>query len=338
MYDVITIGSATRDVFLTSHALHTEAAPEAMGTLEACVPFGAKITVDDIHFDTGGGATNNAVTFARLGRLKTAALTRIGRDQNGRDIVMVLKRERVDVRFVQETDRAATAYATILSPGHGIGERTILVYRGASTSIERTRIPWRKLRARWFYLSSLSGDLTLLRAILAQAEKIGARVVMNPGSAELQLPAFKSLIKKLSFLIVNRDEAAALTGGALADTKQLLRELGSLASTAIMTDGAGGAYAVMRKEKSAIRNQKSVGYFVPSVGHAPKNITGAGDAFGSGFLTGFVRSEENFEHALRVGAINADSVVQHVGAKVGILKEYPNSRELAKLKIKRIQL
>ena len=63
MFDVITFGSATRDVFLRSKAmeLHKE-----HGIEEACFPFGAKIDIDDIDFETGGGATNNAVTFTRL--------------------------------------------------------------------------------------------------------------------------------------------------------------------------------------------------------------------------------------------------------------------------------
>jgi hypothetical protein len=30
-------------------------------------PLGAKIDVDQVYFDTGGGATNAAVTFARQG-------------------------------------------------------------------------------------------------------------------------------------------------------------------------------------------------------------------------------------------------------------------------------
>ena len=75
MFDVITFGSATRDVFLRSKAmeLHKE-----HGIKEACFPFGAKIDVEDITLETGGGATNNAVTFSRLAKLKTAVLGATG--------------------------------------------------------------------------------------------------------------------------------------------------------------------------------------------------------------------------------------------------------------------
>ena len=79
-------------------------------------------------------------------------------------------------------------------------------------------------------------------------------------------------------------------------------------------------------------------YYIPSVGHTPKNLTGAGDAFGSGFITGWIKSRGDIRYALRLAAFNADSVVQHVGAKVGILKKYPSTHELNKLTIKPIKL
>ena len=141
MYDIITIGSATRDVFLISHALPPHKTKDALTHIEACLPFGAKINVDSIHFDTGGGATNNAVTFTRLGKLKTATLCRIGNDSAGNDIKQILKHSKVDTSLIQTARKDLTAYSAILSPGGEIGERTILVYRGASRTKEHAKIP-----------------------------------------------------------------------------------------------------------------------------------------------------------------------------------------------------
>lgn len=333
MYDVITVGSATRDVFLMSRALHPHRAKDAVSHIEACFPFGAKINIDEIHFDTGGGATNNAATFRRLGKLRTAAICRVGDDASGRDVLEVLKKDRVDTRFVQIARGELTAYSSILSPGGEVGERTILVYRGASRTIAHA-LPWSALRTRWFHSSSLGGDFALLKKLLSHAEKTGAKVAFNPGGQELRQSArVRPLFRQLTLLIVNREEAATLTGASFENIKALLRGLMKFAPAAIMTDGPKGAYAVTSRPPT-----KRSAYFVPSVGHPPKNITGAGDAFGSGFLVGWIRSRGKIEEALRVGAVNADSVVQYVGAKNGILEKYPTETTLAKLAVKKIPL
>lgn len=331
MYDIITIGSATRDVFMTSKALHPHRAKDVLTHLEACFPFGAKINVDEIFFTTGGGATNNAATFARLGKFRTAVLCRIGNDSAGKDVFEGLRRDRVDTRFIQTSSGHKygehTAFSTILSPGGTVGERTILVYRGASARFNHAKILWGKLRARWFYLSSLGGDIVLLKKILDHAKRIGAHVVMNPGGQELK-KINRALFQRLDFLILNREEAARLTGKPFKNTKALLAVLRTYAPAVIMTDGPRGAYAVTVK----------TAYAIPSVGHKPKNITGAGDAFGSGFITGWMKSNGEMIEALRVGSLNADSVVQHVGAKVGILRDYPSARTLTSLPVKKIKL
>ncbi|MBI4133477.1 carbohydrate kinase family protein [Candidatus Uhrbacteria bacterium] len=346
MYDIVTIGSATRDVFLMSAALHPHRAKDAATHIEACFPFGAKINIDEIYFDTGGGATNNAATFRRLGNFRTAAICRLGDDASGRDVFDVLKADRVDTQFVQVAHGELTAYASILSPGGEVGERTILVYRGASRTIEHARIPWSKLRARWFHGSSLGGDLSLLKKLLSHAKKIKAGVAFNPGGQELKQPTrVKPLFKQLAFLILNREEAVSLTGAPFHNIKALLRALLSFTPYAIMTDGPKGAYAV--ESKSQIANRKSTrlaigavrrAFYVPSVGHPPKNITGAGDAFGSGFITGWIKGRGDLIEALRVGSFNADNVVQYVGAKNGILEQYPSLKQLRTLPVKKIPL
>jgi ribokinase len=47
--------------------------------------------------------------------------------------------------------------------------------------------------------------------------------------------------------------------------------------------------------------------------------TGAGDAFGSGFVAAIAKGQSIGE-ALTLGSANATSVVQKIGAKAGILK------------------
>jgi sugar/nucleoside kinase (ribokinase family) len=54
-------------------------------------------------------------------------------------------------------------------------------------------------------------------------------------------------------------------------------------------------------------------------GVKPINTTGAGDAFGAGWLAGYLASGWNLNVAMQWGMLNSNSVIMHVGAQKGIL-------------------
>src|SRR3989344_3805606 len=135
MHDVITVGTATYDVFLKSSFFKVVRDPHfnkstGFPTGEAeCFSLGAKLEIDKPHFTVGGGAVNAAATFARQ-KFDTAAFIRIGEDKAGEEISSSLKKEGVKILDIKDKE-AGTGYSTILlAPS---GERTVLVYRGASS-------------------------------------------------------------------------------------------------------------------------------------------------------------------------------------------------------------
>jgi len=324
MFDVITFGSATRDVFLRSRALELH---KEHGVTEACFPFGSKLNVEEIVFETGGGATNSAVTFARLAKFKTAAVTCVGDDGSGAEVIAALKSDGVDTRFVERQSGAITSYSTILLSG--AAERTILTYRGPSAAPRRERVPWSRISADLFYVSSLSGDLEMLAAILDRAARIGAKAIMNPGGGEFAQPAAKlhPLLSRLDLVIVNREEAARLTGAPIGDLARLVAGMRRLNARSVITDGRAGAYAVTARDllHADIVPSKRV------------NMTGAGDAFDSGFASAILKHYD-LRAALAVGTLNATGVVQHNGAKVGILRAWPSSHAISRVKIRKVIL
>ncbi|RPI70919.1 MAG: carbohydrate kinase family protein, partial [Desulfobacteraceae bacterium] len=244
MFDVITFGSATRDVFLRSKAmeLHRE-----HGLVEACFVFGAKLNVEEIILETGGGGTNNAVTFSRMAKMRTAVVTKIGADSPGEDIIKALKKERVATEFVQHDSRGTTGYSSIILSGNA--ERTILTYRGVSSEIDAARIPWQKLKAKLFHVSSLGGDLALFDRIIVHARRLGAKVYWNPGLNELTrgVSVLAPFLKRIDLVSLNRDEAALLTNKKTADLRGIIKSMRRLAADSIITDGEKGAYAVSSK-------------------------------------------------------------------------------------------
>ena len=67
----------------------------------------------------------------------------------------------------------------------------------------------------------------------------------------------------------------------------------------------------------------SDGKNIYKAGIPPSDIidrTGAGDAFSSGFVSEFIRSNDTVK-AIQFATVNASSVVAKVGSKAGILKK-----------------
>src|SRR3954463_14300247 len=114
---ILTFGAATQDVFLTGKALHARRDVRTRDYVEQ-FPLGAKIDVEEVHFDTGGGATNAAVTFARQG-LQAGFVGKIGHDPAGAEVIRVLRREGVGVERVVTDPKLTTGYSTLLVASTG---------------------------------------------------------------------------------------------------------------------------------------------------------------------------------------------------------------------------
>jgi sugar/nucleoside kinase (ribokinase family) len=346
MYDIITIGTATRDVFLTSPLFkvlrdksHLKKIGFATGEAQ-CFALGGKIEISKPVFATGGGATNSAVTFSRQG-LKTATLIKVGGDEAGESILNELKKEKVDILKLRTANCGSqtnsTAYSTVLlAPS---GERTILVYRGASEDLTSKEIPFGELKSKWAYISPGKIPFKTINKIFNHFHKNKTFIAFNPSRylIEMGLRELKPLLKKTKVFILNREEASYLTGVDYNKEKEIFKKLDeAIAGIAVMTKGANGVLVsdCCHIYKAEVFKEKKV-----------VDRTGAGDAFGSGFVAGLIQTREkcrkglcgvdNIGYAIRLGSANATSVIEHIGAKAGILtrKKFEKDKRWGKLKI-----
>lgn len=323
--DVITIGTATRDAFLKSREFKRISTPEYQSGEGLCLPSGAKVEVDDIIFATGGGATNSAVTFARQG-YHTACVCKVGDDISGREVIANLKSEGVSTVFAVQDENLKTAYSILLLSDSG--ERTILVYRGASEHFETSDINLRTLQAKWFYIAG-SIPVKIVDAVLDQAKEIGAKTAINPSRSQLKLglKGFGETLKKIDILIINREEGAYLTGVDYKKEDKIFKILDEyVKGIVILTDGSKGSLVSDGKNiyKAGIyKEQKAV------------DRTGSGDAYGAGFVSGLIEDEKNIERAIMLASANAASVVESIGAKTGIIsrEDFEKSPRWKKIKI-----
>lgn len=308
-YDVISFGSAILDVFLKSSDIKVIKSKEVFTGEALVLPYGIKSEVSDLLICSGGGGTNTAVGFARLG-LKTAVVARCGWDFAGKIVRQEIKKEKVADEFLVQLEGEKTDYSTILIGPDG--NRTILVWRGG-TRLEKSVIDFKKLNSFWFYIASLEGNLELLNDLVNFAKENHIKVAINPGKREIEEKnQILKIAKNVTVFIVNKEEAARLTSLSLAQEKVFQQMCLLLPKTmVVVTDGANGVSVCLPKKGRLVMD----GFKVKMV-----DQTGAGDGFGAGFISGLIKGWE-LEKSLKLGVSNGASVVTKIGAKEGLIKE-----------------
>jgi ribokinase len=323
MYNIITFGSATWDIFMRTKKFQVVKTKKFITGKGICLGLGSKVDVEDIKFSSGGGGTNTAATFANQ-KLKVAYCGMVGNDLAGETIIEKLKKLDIETRFVAKTRVKPTNHAVVLNPEKD--DRTILVYRGASELLRKRDIPFSKLKAKWLYLAPLSGMLAdFSDEIIDFAHKNKIKVAFNPGNSQLSLPfkIIKKILKKVDVLILNQEEASLLTGIDFQKEKEIFKKIDAICpGIAIMTKGSKGV---------TVSDGKHL-YRANSLKIKVIDRTGAGDSFGAGFVSGFIKSKGDIKYAIQLGIANSSSCLTGWGAKANLLKQ---GERFEKVKVKK---
>ncbi len=300
MFKVISIGSALVDIFIHSDNFQ---ATETEGGKQLCQAYGDKIEVEKFSVYTGGGGSNTAVAFARMG-FKTGIICETGRDRFAYLVMQDLQENGVDRRMVIEEKKEQTGGSVILVGPDG--ERTVMVHRGASSLLDPFDISTYWLtQTEWVHLSSIAGRQQALDKIFtAVSNSDYVKMSWNPGKAELNLMAEGKLPLKdipCEILFVNKQEWQMLEDvqeEALASFPQIL-----------VTNGKKGGELYLEGSHELDFDSNGV---------QAVDSTGAGDAFASGYVSGQLLNK-NPEKSIKIGVENAGSVIRFYGAKAGLL-------------------
>jgi len=306
-YDFVAIGDITIDAFirLKDARVHCDIDDK---NCQLCVRFGDKIPYESVTIVKAvGNSPNAAVSANRLG-LVTGLVTNLGDDQNGADCTEVLSSEGVSTEFVRTHTGIPTNYHYVLQYE---AERTILIKH----EIYPYSLPSFETDPKWLYLSSL-GETSL-----SFHEEIGAylsshpsvKLAFQPGTFQISLGTEKlhSIYTNTELLICNKQEAQKITSLSSDDAQELVQALHALGpKQVVLTDGVNGAYA----------SDGSSMWYVPIYPDPapPVSRTGAGDATASTTTT-YLSLGLSLPDSLLRGAINSMSVVQHIGAQMGLL-------------------
>ncbi len=214
MFDFVTVGGATQDIFIESDHGKILTERDFFSKQELiCFDYGAKIEIDKLAYDIGGGAVNTAVNLANLG-FKTSTLVKIGNDLNAKAINARLDEKNIDKSLLLRTNKYKTGFSVILTSFEG--ERTVLTHRGANSHITPDEVEIEKIKnTKWLYIASLSGvSNEILDELAYYAGQNNIKMAFNPGTAQIKrgINDLKKVLSSAEVLIMNKEEASKITG------------------------------------------------------------------------------------------------------------------------------
>ena len=312
-YDVVAIGDALIDIFIRFHResddIHT-----ATENCEVCLKLGAKIPIDHSYMTLGGDGCNVAVGTSRLG-LQSALMAEVGDDDFAQKIVKDLQKEHVSEELLIQTKHTASTFSIIFSL---TSDRTIF-----SQHVERKHnFDFSNLKTSWIYLTSLGEDWhKAYDKTLQFVKQHPVKLAFSPGSHQLKegRESFADILPVTDILFVNREEGERIAyghehtiDGPQVHIDTLLADLKKLGPRIVsVTDSVRGSYAIDKDGK------------ILSQGTMPSRTvekTGVGDAYAAGFLAATIHGT-SVQDAMKWGATNSASVIEHIGATVGLLRE-----------------
>ncbi|MGW1803803.1 carbohydrate kinase family protein [Streptomyces sp. NPDC002078] len=267
-------------------------------------------TAASIRTLPGGAGANVACWAAHAGCADVRLLGRVGADAaawHERELIAAGVRPRLVI-----DPTAATGTVICLVDAGAAAERTFLTDSGASLRLEPA--DWSDALLDGVGRLHLSGYLLftepsreLARTALAAARARGVPVSLDPASAgflvRLGVDRFLAFAEGLDVLLPSRDEACLLTG--LPDPVDAAAKLSRLVPLVVTKAGADGALVASSGSGPAR---------VPAVPAAPRDTTGAGDAFTGAFLAALLTGADPEEAAARGCGAGAEAV-ERVGAR-----------------------
>jgi 5-dehydro-2-deoxygluconokinase len=289
----------------------------------------------------GGSATNIAVGTARLG-VRSAMLTRVGNEHMGRFVRKTLTENGVDVRRVRSDPENLTPYVLLAVRAIEEFPRIFAYGDAADLAVEEGDVDpdfiasAKALLITGTPLSRPGTRAASLKAIQA-AKEAGTSVVFDLDyrpvfwgvasheeggemfvASEEVTEVYRSVLPDCD-LVVGTEEEVRIAGGS-TDTHEALRSIRELSgATIVLKIGAMGAIVFPGEIPARIED----GVRVPGFPVEVLNSVGAGDAFMSGFLSGWLR-EKPLEECLRLGNACGAIVVSRHGCSPAM----PTTEEL----------
>jgi len=278
----------------------------------------------------GGSPTNMSVGARRLG-VNSALLTGLGEDPVGDFILHFLEQEGVETRYiVRKPGHRTSAVVLGIEPPDKF---PLVYYRDNCADIEITiddvlAAPVQDVQVVEFAGTNLSKDPSRSATIFAAelAQRSGAKVVLDIDFRPDQWydprafgVAIRSVLRNVNVVIGTQDE---INAAMLTDPAQMTLTHSQVSDTRVEGDIDAairrllelGPEAVIEKrgdEGARVHLRDGQAIDAPGFPVEVYNILGAGDAFGAGFLYGYIKGWDWYRSARLGNACGAIVVTKH---------------------------
>ena len=263
--------------------------------------------ITELNESCGGSAANTIIGMARLG-LATGFLGKVASDREGDLLLENLKKEGVDTGGVIKSyhGRSGTVQGFVDTEG----DRALYVDPGVNDEIRSQEINLEYLsNTRLIHLTSFVG-----KSIQAQKELLDAipskiTVSMDPGMiyAQKGIKTIEALLNRTDILLLNQKELELMTPQINQEEEKIQRLLDFGIKILVVKQGERGCMVTDGDES----------HFLRAFNVNCQDTTGAGDAFNSGFLYGFLRGK-SLERSAIIGNFVASCCVKAAGATSGL--------------------
>ena len=292
----VVVGAYVMDCFITTSHL-----PEWGHTHEA----------RSIRTSPGGKALNQAVGLARLGA-QVSAVGVVGDDAVGRDVLDTLKRERVDVNWLETREGVATTVCACFVGDEGESAILWRIDDDVALTPETVRAASPAFARADAVLLTFEMPVPAIREAISAARGRSARVFVQP-APQLANQADTQLVPwdQIDVLVPNEQEARALlAGGGDVSADELAQSLSC--------DLAVPRVVVTLGEEGCVAHTAGVTHRYAAEQTTAVDTTGAGDAFMTALTANLVAGIPD-SGAIRAAQTNALRAIKRAGGSESML-------------------
>ncbi len=260
---------------------------------------GETVKSNKLNTFPGGKGANQAITASRMGS-EVYLVGGIGKDKSGEIMKKYLKRERVKVDYLKETDKiTGLGFINVDKEGNN----SIVTYSGANNEINIEDVLKLKQILKNTDISVLHWDVNREAGekFIELSSKLENQVIFNYAPVE---EIKEEIFEKVDVLIINEVEANQLTDIKIKNKKNVLKagnkilDLG--VSNIIFTLGGNGVYIINKHDIK----------FVPAIKIKVKDTTAAGDTFIGAFASYYKGNniKEAVENAVKVAGLTVSKM------------------------------
>ena len=254
-------------------------------------------------YAAGGSAANTVNGLAKLA-VKAAFAGKVGNDRTGREFAGDQSANGVDSWLEVSDDLHSGKCISMVLPG---GERTMATYLGASITSSGDQLTPERLGAhKILYVEGYIVYSPLIEKAMKSAKNAGLLVALDLASYNVVEDNREYLHyladKYVDIIFANRDEALQFTG---CEPPEALDVLAARCPVVVVKVGSQGSLMAMGGEK----------IHMGVIDAVPRDKTGAGDLYASGFLYGLAKGLTP-ERCGAIGAVLSSKVIEVAGPKM----------------------